>query len=857
MALVAVALLWTVLIGAWLPNWIRPRIEAAAGEALGTSVQIKAVHIQPLTWLVALDGLSVGPTTAPILQVQHAEAQLSLESLWRFAPVLRRVSVVKPELWIERQSEQAFNFSPILKHLQSRPSSPTKDEEPARFAIFNIELLDGLVRYTDRVLGQTHRIEQLRIGVPFLSSLPSDIQVEVQPLLDARVDGSPLQIRGKAQPFTEGLHSEVQLNWDAVDVPHWLAAAQPFLPAAWQVQADSGRLDTTLTVQFEARKPPAVPRLAIQGGFKLSKLGLVLPHAPDLGRVDAGWESLTVEGVDALPLERQVHVGAVLLDGVRFQARAQAATKAADAKPINQQPTTPTTPITPAAPVSTASAKPWAWRLDKLRINTGTLSAQTLVDAPADKAWPAISALRVSVDGLNAASAAAPATWQLELRDEHDASLLAQGHVQVARQQVDAQLNLSKLALQPWGRPLSGLIKLPVQVQQGELAMQAQLSARLQTASALEPAEARVLSGHVLLSQLGVQTKQAGSRDHIKLGSLNIDGIQAQLDLSGSPALRVLSADKLDLGKLDAAVTRGPQGELFGLNLNSPSEPVPQVRRQVEQPAPQITLKTLTCQDCQVQLIDQSVSPAGRVEIRQAQLNLADLSNDLSRPIKLDLHTLAQGRGRIQIKGEVTPQPLVVDARVVVAGLELAGVQPYIDPLVNIRLAAAKAQADGQLNLKMPDSGQVQARYRGRVGISDLSVQDRVNEADFLSWQALTLDGIDINWANQALDANLGRITLKDFFGRVIINPSGKLNLAGIMRGEAGGETKSLTTPEPKLDAAMPVAKAASSVATVTAAAPASALSPPKLRWQQITLVKGRVAFTDNFIKPNYSARLP
>ncbi|MBI2731890.1 MAG: DUF748 domain-containing protein, partial [Aquabacterium sp.] len=166
--------------------------------------------------------------------------------------------------------------------------------------------------------------------------------------------------------------------------------------------------------------------------------------------------------------------------------------------------------------------------------------------------------------------------------------------------------------------------------------------------------------------------------------------------------------------------------------------------------------------------------------------------------------------------------------------------------------------ADGQLKLQMAPSGGLQARYRGRAGLSDVRVLDRVNDADFLSWQSLSLDGTELALDGDAVDANLGRIALKDFYGRLIINPSGQLNVAGIMRHEAGAQARSLTTPEPAASAPAakpsPAAQPAASQAQPLAAA--SAKPAPKLRWQQIVLSKGRVDFTDNFIKPNYSARL-
>ncbi len=219
---------------------------------------------------------------------------------------------------------------------------PKPDSEPTRFAVFNIEVRDGLLRYTDRVLKQEHRVEQLQVGVPFVSNLPSDIAVEVQPRLQARIDGSPLKIEGKTLPFQEGHRSEVQLAWQSVDVAHWLTAAQPFLPPSVKIAPQQGQLDTNLTVHFEQRPEHAVPMLRIAGGLQLSKLGLSLPQAPGLGQVDTGWQLLKVEGLDALPLEKQVRVASVSLDGLHLKARPLAVGAAASAGGA-------ATPVAPAA----------------------------------------------------------------------------------------------------------------------------------------------------------------------------------------------------------------------------------------------------------------------------------------------------------------------------------------------------------------------------------------------------------------------------------------------------------------------------------------------------------------------------
>ncbi|MFY9812282.1 DUF748 domain-containing protein [Aquabacterium sp.] len=868
----AVAAAWTGVVGMWLPDWARPRIEAAATEALGTPVTIAAVRIQPWTLAVEVDGVTVGPQAAPWFTLKQAQTQLSLASVRHLAPVIRRVQLTEPMFWLERQSADQFNISPVMARLLT--NAPEPDGEPARFAVFNIEVRDGLLRYTDRVLKQEHRVEQLQVGVPFVSNLPSDIAVDVQPRLQARIDGSPLKIEGKTLPFQEGHRSEVQLAWQSVDVAHWLTAAQPFLPPSVKITPQQGQLDTNLTVQFEQRPAPAVPMLRITGGLQLSKLGLGLPQAPGLGQVDTGWQLLKVEGLDALPLEKQVRVASVSLDGLHLKARPLAGGAAAPAGGAATPGASAASPVavTPessaastasgtsdAAPEGRPSDTPWQWSVGTVRIAAQAIDVQT-----ADTPWPRLDRVVLDVKGLDAAAKAPAATWQLDVADQHGMSLRASGQAQVARQQVEAKLALDQASVQPWLAPLAQSLSLPLAVQKGALSLQAQLSARLQadpaaTSPELAQPGLNLSGGSVRLAGLQTQATASGVRDQVHLTELAVEGADAHLSLDpAQPGLRRMSLETVTVNGLDARVTRGRQGQWLGM---APPRPASAAARRTsakpqEAALPPVTVKLLRCQDCRVQVTDQTVSPAALLSLQRTDLSVENASADLRQPLTVDLRTQAQGKGQVNFQGEVRPQPLSVQGKVGVAGVDLRVLQSYLDPHLNIRIAGARAQADGRVQLQDDARRGLSVRYQGRVGLSDLRLQDRVNEADFVSWRTLSLDGTDLDWANGQVNANLGRIALSDFFGRVIINPDGQLNLAAIASREVGAQPKSITTPQPAGAASAPAAPVVASAPASAALPTTTAASPMKLRWQGIKLSKGRIDFTDNFIKPNYSANL-
>ncbi len=834
--LVVFALIWTVLLGWWLPRWAKGQVESVATQTLGTPVTLAELSVQPWTLTVSLKDLKVGPPKAELLQLAAAQVQLSLESLWRLTPVVRRITLEQPQVWVERQSAEHFNFTDIAKRLQSGPSKP--DQDPARFAVYNIRINNGLVRYSDRVLQQEHRIEALNIGVPFVSNLPSFIAVDVQPLLEARVDGSPLRVSGRTLPFSEGLRSTLDLNWRDVDVAHWMLAAKPFMPPSALVNVAKGRLDTHLTVSFEEHKPPQAATLTIRGGFKVSGIDLGWPA----GGVQGRWSSLDIEGIDASPLARQVKIGSVALAGLQVDAKDR---PAAAAKSVA------TPDKSDKMAVASSPEAPWAWSVDKVRLEATALQAE----APGGSALPKLGPVSLRIDGLNSNNQAAPAALTLAATDAHGGQFNVSGVVNPTLPQATLKVSVSKLQPVPWLAALGKAVPLPLQVLSGELALSTELQANAEALT--------LLKGQLQLTGLKTKAAKAKATDHVDLAGLDVQGLEARVGLaSAATGLQSLTLASVTFDRLDAQATRDPQGQWVMQPAPDATSHAP-AKLATAQAVPLIKVGELRCKLCKLQVDDQSVTPAARLSLHQADLGLKNLSSDLTQVMGFDLNGLGQSNGRIKLTGDVRVQPLRVNSQLAIAGLDLKAFQSYIAPYLNVALVSAKTNVNGKLSLEAApgkDPQAINARYQGRFALTDLRTQDRVNQADFLRWRSLALDGLDVNWRAGALNADLGRIALNDFYGRIIINPDGKLNLSDLVKHEAGAETKSLTTPQAtpaaSAPAAAPVAANASASSASAPAKSSPAMAGMNLRWQGIKLSKGRVDFTDNFIKPNYSARL-
>ncbi|MDQ5906269.1 MAG: hypothetical protein QG590_750, partial [Pseudomonadota bacterium] len=114
------------------------------------------------------------------------------------------------------------------------------------------------------------------------------------------------------------------------------------------------------------------------------------------------------------------------------------------------------------------------------------------------------------------------------------------------------------------------------------------------------------------------------------------------------------------------------------------------------------------------------------------------------------------------------------------------------------------------------------------------------------------------------LSVAVGEVALSDFYARVIVSPEGKLNLMNIVKGD---ESAKVEKPAEGASAADAVGATApvEAVASVASAGDGKAVAPVAdkpakevipMKIGKVTLQGGNINFSDNFIKPNYSANL-
>src|SRR5216684_822388 len=294
-----------------VPLLLRHIATGQLATALHRRVSVGKIRFNPYRLKLDLDQLHVGERDSPhpFVDLGHLHVKVSWTSLFRLAPVVLEVTIDRPAIHVVRIAEQRFNFSDLISAPAEKPSPPPSGK-PFRFAVSNIQIHEGELRFDDKVLAEQHAIEHIRLDVPFIANLPADVDIFAQPLLQMVVDGSPLRLTGKAKPFAAPPESVVDLNLHRLDLSRYIGYA----PAKVPVKLPKGRFSCALQVHFVAA--PAQPLIRIGGAVALEDIDLRDGSNSPLLALKHAVTTLT----DVEPLSNIVHLGRIRIDGLTAQA---------------------------------------------------------------------------------------------------------------------------------------------------------------------------------------------------------------------------------------------------------------------------------------------------------------------------------------------------------------------------------------------------------------------------------------------------------------------------------------------------------------------------------------------------------
>ena len=872
---VSVLALLALLMAVGVPWGLRRALQAHAPEWLGRPVQVETIRFNPFLLRLRMENLDVVAAHAgepPQLHVDELSLSLGWSSLWHRAPVVRSLVLKGPRLNLSRTAEGHYDVDDLLQRWQAPADAPASSG-PARFALYNLQILDGQIDVDDRPLGQRHHLSALTLGVPFISTLSAaDEKIEVQPRLAFVLDGSHFDTGARLTPFDPQAPEQVHVRLPDLDLAHWV----PYLPASLPLKLQQGHVALDLALGITQGPQGLDWQLSGQVGLKDFAL-----QWPDQSR------AVAVQAVDLrittlAPRQHRLDLAELQLKGLRLATRRDERGHW-DWLALAGAPTTSGRPSPASVPASTsatgaaaADAPAWAFSLDRLTLEDTQISLSDALPRPAGQ-WT-LSLPSASVQALRWPLADATHATRLQARgaltsgDTSAPSGEAQVQGALSREGGRLDLTAKDWRVEAWQPYLAAYLQPRLQ---GSVSAQAQVNWQGAPGAQLPTVQVPELSldGWKVIDGDGRAARTAAAWDRLVVQNVTVDGPAHAVKVE---QLR-WTAPQVQLhrdaqGGLDLARWIRPQPASAGRSTSDASA----------EPAWQMALGQTTLEKGRLQWRDE-VHGGEPVQVNLDGLGLRvgalqwPAAKGASVPLQGELRWLAAERSRrpgsLRWQGQLGMEPWGWKGQIRADQLPLSTASAYLDggwPVsVDHAQASARLQtrmAWGAAGLSLGLQGEARLndfRLNSRLGaVGDATAQAQADE--LMSWQSLALTGLDIRMApGQAPHYGLGQVSLSDFFARLVVTEQGRLNLNDLAARRAAGLTPAEATPAGApvglaLSAA-PVASAASAVITAAqspVAAGVPAALAPQIVIGGVDLLRGRIDFEDHFIRPNYRADL-
>jgi len=195
---------------------------------------------------------------------------------------------------------------------------------------------------------------------------------------------------------------------------------------------------------------------------------------------------------------------------------------------------------------------------------------------------------------------------------------------------------------------------------------------------------------------------------------------------------------------------------------------------------------------------DSALSAPATLTVDDANLTLAPVSTELTKPIRFVSRFTVNKRGSVDVNGSVIPEPLHVETDVHVDSLSIVPFSPYVEDKTYARIDDGKVFVSSHI-VFTPSDKQPDMKARGNFKLSSLLVNDTRDGMPLAS-----IGGLEAK--NYLVEVNPNRLFIDTVgidapYANVIVDRNRSLNFAALMKPEKQGEkTEAQAKPASKSD---------------------------------------------------------
>ncbi len=728
------------------PSIIKTQLEKRAGEALGRTVTVGKVRVNPYTVSVTLEQLDVRLKDGSGSFLGWDRLYVNLDPL---ASIIGAWTVGEIELdgfhvTAQLKPDGSFNFSDILARLNAPAATPSAPARPGRpLHIGSLKVARARVDFADQSRAQ-----------PFTTTLgPLSFALTDFRTAGAR-RGAPYQFEavteaGERLSWTGTLNADPVSSAGELRLENILLAKYaPYYADLMQADLSEGKLFLRGRYELNLAEGSRVMKL-IDGALQLRNVK-VTERATRESLVELA--ALDIAGVTADALTRQAAIDTVTFTGGAVRARREKDGTLNLLALLTPAPGAAPTQAAPAA--APAAAKPPEFMIGEVALKDCSVE---LTDLAAPRpAQLSLAGIQFSLKKVTLAEGAVM-PLSLALNWAPQGAVKVDGTVTLKPElKADLKIEAAALAILPLSPYLEEFIN--ARITQGSVSS----SGAVQVAM-VGGVPAVTFDGGVMVEKLGL-VDGVHNEELAGFGSLALNGLKAatapQLTVSlaevavAAPYARVLvnkdgTLNLAGLAKTEAAGTGGLSRPDSATDAGLSGYKTPPTNATASA-LPKIEIGKVVITGGDFTLTDRSLEPNVRMAVNQFGGTIAGLSSENLARADVDLKAAVDGAGPVIIKGQLDPlgAKKFVDLKIDFRNVDLLPLSPYSGKYAGYELARGQLSVD------------VQAKLDGK----------QLDATNIITLNQFTFGAPVESPAATKLPVRLGVALLKDLNGQIVID---------------------------------------------------------------------------------------
>lgn len=189
-----------------------------------------------------------------------------------------------------------------------------------------------------------------------------------------------------------------------------------------------------------------------------------------------------------------------------------------------------------------------------------------------------------------------------------------------------------------------------------------------------------------------------------------------------------------------------------------------------------VIIQALNINGGRIIYIDKSLGQTFSTDLLKLRLEIKDFAIVSKGKSSYNIMTLTESKEQIEVQGLFTATPPSMDASVRLTGIVLKKYAPYMQDMVNFKLADGIMNMGFNFNYKAQPSGDIMKVENGDFELKSLELNHRENGENFLSISSLALKNILVDLA--ARKVNIGSFTTNAGYLLARLTKTGEFNLA-------------------------------------------------------------------------------